>query len=295
MPVNSGERITSSDFNTLVDLANDFFSDACTVCSFGDSNQQFGWGGSSLSYLTSELIKSSDGNVVIDRANLGVGIINSVSGVLSNLSLGDRIESDVYNAIETKLTNLKSNKNDINVAETSIHAGTTSQRTTSWSSTINTTIRYTFTDFDETRYFFNSGGAFLLSLSLTGGSTGNANNWANLFSNIGTITFDFDDTNYSGSGGSPTAIGYYDLTTSYQNIFTATGTGAYTDNDLIIRALRSASGDYIDIQVILQDDHAGTVNGTTTLTAQYRKLDDQSSGGVSLSINAPSVSVQDSF
>lgn len=295
MPVNSGDRITSVDFNALVDLANDFFADGCDSCSFNDANQQFGWGGSSIVQVASELIKSSETNSLIDVVNLGVGIISSVSGTLSQYSLGQRILAEQYNDLETKINNLRTNKNDIDVAQTSIHAGTTSQRTTSWSSTINTTVRYTFTDFDEARYFFNSGGAILLSLSLTGGSTGNANNWANLFSNIGTITFDFDDTNYSGSGGSPTAVGYYDLTTSYQNIFTATGTGAYTDNDLTMRALRSASGDYIDVQVILADDHAGTVNGTTTLTAQYRKLDDQSSGGASLSITAPSVSVQDSF
>lgn len=295
MPVNSGDRITSADFNYLVDLANDFFADGCDSCSFGDTNQQFGWGGSSVSQVTSELIKSADSNSLIDVSNLGVGIVSAVSGTLSQFSLGERILAEQYNNLETKINNLRNNKNTIDVAQTSIHAGTTSQRTTSWSSTINTTIRYTFTDFDEARYFFNSGGAILLSLSLTGGSTGNANNWANLFSNIGTITFDFDDTNYSGSGGSPTAVGYYDLTTSYQNIFTATGTGAYTDNDLTIEALRSASGNYIDIRVTLADDHAGTVDGTTTLTAQYRKLDDQSSGGASLSITAPSVSVQDSF
>ncbi len=87
-----------------------------------------------------------------------------------------------------------------------------------------------------------------------------------------------------------------DLTEIYQLIFTQSGTGAYTDNEIEIYARRSASGNYIEIRILLNDDHVGSVDGTTTATFQYGKLDDQASGVETLVITAPtSVAMQDTF
>ena len=47
--------------------------------------------------------------------------------------------------------------------------------------------------------------------------------------------------------------------------------------------------------MLLYDFDTGTVDGVITGTYNYRKLDNQTSGGASLTVTAPSVSVQDTF
>jgi hypothetical protein len=215
--------------------------------------------------------------------------------VLVQVFQGQTILASDYNNIETEESKIRLFKNNVYSYETSIHAGTTDQRTTSWTNQISSIVRYTFTDFDEARYFFNSGGKCLLSLELTGGTTGNATSWAATLSNAGTISYDLEDTTQSGSGGIETQLGYYDSTTAFQTIFIMNSLGAYSANQLKIQVRRSATGHWIEFKVILDDQAVGSVDGTTTLTAQYRKLNDQSSGSNSLSITAPSVSVEKTF
>jgi hypothetical protein len=296
MAVNIGNLITAVNFNTLADLIDDWFSDGCAACSFGNGNQKFGWGGSTISNKNiGEVITAVNFNEMIDRINIGEDIVNGVAGALSRVSISNPITATIYNNIQSKEVSIRALKNTIEAAELSIHAGTTDARTTAWAGTINNVIRYTFANFNKARYLFNSGGALLISLVLAGGTTGNAANWTTLFSTMGTITMDFENTSQSGSGGTGGSIGYYDLTTNYQQIFTQSGTGAYTDNEIIIYARRSASGNYIEIYIVLNDDHAGTVNGTTTATYQYKKLDNQSSGAASLAITAPTLSKINTF
>ena len=283
MTVNPGDKISSVDFNTLADAIDNWFSTE--------------WGGSAISDKSvGENILAADFNEMIDRINIGVDIVNNVSGTLSRVSIGSSIKSSEYNDIESKKTSIETNKNDIDIAELSIHAGTTDARTTAWSATIDNGCRYTLSSGAKAGFLFDCGGALLISLALTGGSTGNAINWAALFSAMGTITMDRENTTQSGGGGTGSARGYNDLTTNYQQIFTQSGTGAYTDNEIIINARISASGNYVDIQILCNDDHAGTVDGTTTATFQYKKLDNQSSGSISLIIDGPtSVTIFDTF
>lgn len=298
MPVNIGDPILAADYNTLANLVNSWFSDGCTSCSFGDANQKLGWGGSAVSTVTAgDIIYANDFNQLINRINIASGIVDTTSAiaVLIQKFGGDTILASDYNTIEDEANKVIPFQNNIYAFETSIHAGTTDQRTTSWSNLIDCTVRYSFTDFDEARYFFNSGGELLISLDLTGGTTGNAMSWDITLNNAGTIAFDFERTTQSGSGGIPTEIGFYDSTSSYQNVFTQNATGAYAANQLRIQAKVGPSGDYVDIKVILDDLAVGSVDGTTTMTAQYRKLDDQSYLGTSLSITAPSVSMIDTF
>lgn len=282
MTVNIGDKIASAEFNTLADLIDSWYSTE--------------WGGSTISNKSpGENIAAADYNEMIDRINVGVDIVNNVSGNLSRVSIGNKIKSSEFNAIESKETSIRANQNDIDATELSIHAGTTDARTTAWAGTINDTCRYTFTTAAKAGFLFDAGGAIVISVALAGGSTGNAANWATLFSAMGTITFDRENTTQSGSGGSGSAIGYNDLTTNYQLIFTQSGTGAYTDNEIQINARRSAGSEYIEIQIVCNDDHAGSVDGTTTATFQYKKLDDQASGDATITITAPTVAIQETF
>lgn len=296
MTVNIGDSITAASFNSLADRIDDWFSDGCAACSFGDGNQKFGWGGSTISNKSvGNSIAAADFNEMVDRINIGVNIVDGVAGTLSQLVAGNTIYASEYNAIDAKEVSLRALKNTIDAGELSVGGTTTDARTTAWAGTINDTCNYSLPNFNEMRYFFNSGGAVQVSLTLVGGTTGNAANWATLFSTMGTVTMDMENTSQSGSGGTPSAIGYYDLTTNWQVVFTQAGTGAYTDNLLRIYAKRNASGSQVDFAVELNDDHAGSVDGTTTASYKYRKLDNQSSGAASLTVDAPVLSITETF
>lgn len=288
MTVNIGDSITAASFNTLADRIDDWFGDGCAACAFGDPDQRFGWGGSLVSDKgVGNDILATDFNEMIDRANIGIRVVNFPAGFISQVSIGNSIRASEYNDIDAKEVSIRAVKNVIDMGETSIFLGATSTRIPSWISNIDCVAKYDFASFNKARYFFNSGGAVQISLVLTGGTTGNAASWATLFATMGTITMDLDGTAQSGSGGAPSGIGFYQLTTGYQLIFTQSGTGVYADNEIEIYASRSITSDDVHIYVLLRDDHAGTVDGTTVATFRYRKLDDQSSGAESLVITAP--------
>jgi len=296
MSVVIGNEALASDYETLATAIEGWFSDGCSTCSFGDADQRKGWGGSVIPVVTTgDGLDASHMNALVDRCNIGIDITDSTSSSLAQIVAANNVLATNYNNIEAASNNILNYKNDIDLSETSIAAGTTDARTSVWATTIDDTARYTFTDFDEARYFFNSGGAIVISLVLSGGTTGNAVNWATLFSTMGTITVNDIDTTQSGSGGSVSSIGYYDATTNWQTIITQSGTGSYATNNLEIQMRRSVSGDYVEFQILLDDAHTGSVDGTTTATFQYRKLDNQSSGGATLTITAPVASIQDTF
>lgn len=296
MTVNIGDNITAASFNSLADRIDDWFSDGCAACSFGDGDQKFGWGGSTISNkIAGDSITAVNFNEMTDRINIGVDIVDGVAGTLSQLVIGNSVKASDYNAIDAKEVSIRALKNTIDAAEVSDHGAKANTRTTDWSTSIDNVCTYTFASFNKARYFFNSGGSLAEYLGGAGGSTGNAAAWIALLSLMGTVIMDLDGTSQTGSGGTPAAIGYYDLTTNYQQIFIQQAAGAYSDNEIIIYAKRNAAGSVIDIRTLLNDDHAGIVDCDITSQYRYRKLDDQSSGAGSLTITAPSSLITNTF
>lgn len=116
-------------------------------------------------------------------------------------------------------------------------------RTSPWSSTISQTITCTFTSANAARYFFNAGSNLKFSASFTDyttdGSLAVNQSWAILLANMGIISFAANSTTNTGSG-TPQSIGYYNLTTSNQLVFTKfveTSNPSYYPNqyDLYVR------------------------------------------------------------
>jgi len=96
-------------------------------------------------------------------------------------------------------------------------------RTAPWATTISHQITVTFLTEDAGRFFFNSGSAVKFSSSLTGFSTGISllvnQSWQTLLANMGVISFNAYSTTKTGTGTAQ-AIGFYNLTTTNQLIFT---------------------------------------------------------------------------
>jgi hypothetical protein len=235
-------------------------------------------------------------NGLIDRCNVGQDVVNNVSGTLSYPVTGTLIQASEHNAVETKSDSIFTNRLDIEAAELSVAGGGSSARGASYSTAINCTFRYTSASFAAARYFWNSGGAVNISGTISSYTLGwgwDGQGVNEILTNMGTVTMDYTQTIQSGGGGTPTATGFYDLGTGYSTIFTQTGTGAYTNTVLTIEARYGGGGAYVEIRTTITPDPARTVDGTTTITTQQRKLDNQSSGGASLSITAPVYSLID--
>lgn len=157
-----------------------------------------------------------------------------------------------------------------------------SQRTTSWSTTINHDFTVTFPTADDARYFFNTGGEIRIRMSRTGGGGSPHNvSWTSIFTAMGTLKFNLSKTYSSNSVGTE-GVGYYGLSTGaltsqmlYQLYDGGTYGGAFTANSIKVYARTSDgptgpngdNGRIIQFRILLDDAYVGTgdtVTGTVT-------------------------------
>ena len=215
----------------------------------------------------------------------------------SNLTLQPTVASGdtiaYQSSIPTNISTLDTNRNLATIIQMTLSSVLTSS-TTSWSGTITHVLTIDFGTADAARYFFNSGGQIRFSGSNVGGTTDLSAIWAALLAQMGTIKMDASSTTYTGSGGSITNnIGYYGLTTSYQEIFIHYGTGGayyyYSGVYYSIQVKTNATGStnggngsLITVTITFTDAAVyGSVDGTTS---SY--IDEYKAGGV-LTIASP--------
>lgn len=296
MGVVQGNRMLASEFNTIKTEVNRWYADNYAgSISFGNANQTFGWGGSPAGTPnTGDLIRTSSMNTLVDRCNIGEDICNNVSGQLSQIVKGNKATAANLNTIESKSDLIYTNRLDIEAAEMSLAWAGGSSKTVSiplgWNQ-VNCLFRFNFSSFDKTRYFFNSGGALAIDGSQSGYSTGTGKDGAGfdeIFSTMGTVYMDHTQVIQSGSGGTVFGKGYYDLSTIFTTIFRQSGTGAYSDAELVLSARYGVgAGSWIEIGTTLTAEAGRTVDGTTAVISYTRKLNGQSSGLAGLTITAP--------
>lgn len=151
-------------------------------------------------------------------------------------------------------------------------------RTTGWGDPQHNTIKHAFTiDFgtaDNARYFFNSGGQLRFSASRTGGSATAQNIiWSNALAAMGTVVFNYSSC--SGSSGTGSNIGFYQLTKTAQQVYSRAGTGVYTMNDYKITVScdvndNSAGGArYMYVTAYFNDNHEGFYTSKYPLYSSY--------------------------
>lgn len=179
-----------------------------------------------------------------------------------------------------------------------LQAGTSSQRTASWSSDINHLFTVTFGGYSVTngdgstttvsgaehmRVFFNAGGSINLSGSIGSGNTPINNDWRNLMTAVGTVVFGRATTS---NGSEGTNYGYANLPGSYTTIFNKTAS-AYSANDYLIEAYKSGAS--LFFRVTFNEDKGPNPNfdeavtATTTSTVQLNRPNNTNS----VNITAP--------
>ena len=180
----------------------------------------------------------------------------------------------IFSTITTDIANIVGNKLNSNVSYMTATANQISSSkayvdpagspgTPIWTSAnqVFYEAKITFTDEDNRRHFFNSGGELRFASTLTGVDAAHAQSvdWETMLSVIQTIKLSHSSTESSASLGTP-GYGFNMLTGTYQLVYTKGGTGDYAGNQINIYAKLSGS-DAIDIKIAFDDVHVSD-NGT---------------------------------
>lgn len=163
----------------------------------------------------------------------------------------------------------------------------TNSRTFTWNGIVYNTITITSATM---RFFFNAGGNFQITMSRTdAAATSKDTTWGNMLAESGTVTMDYTTTSSNGSGpGTSYAIGYHDLTTSNQLIYTKPApAGVYLENDYNIYARINGDGTQVIFTLELRDDDTGDQqpnNGNPSGTPAGPAVDENVTGTFNMSL-----------
>lgn len=256
----AGDSITAADW--------DIVRNNILLISGTATGSQEGYGQSFSVYnpASAATISASNTNDIINAAQ-DLATYVGASVVSSDVSSGNSIQEDDLNNIQTTVTNAYNNRFSADSSYLSTEAKIDSTRTASWNTTVTHNFTVDFSDDNHAKHFFNAGGKITFSASRSSGSSNDQNtDWTNLLSAMGTVKLGY--TSVTASSGSNTGSrGFYDLTSSFQEIFIKAGSGSYSSNYYQIQAKYDSSTATISFQVSFADAHTGrgyfdSVDGT---------------------------------
>lgn len=210
-----------------------------------------------------------------------------------------RVAEAAFVNFESKIVTIENNKLNIGSGQGSVEspptAGITSVRTTQWNGQLTHAVTVDFGSAAAARYFFNAGGKLRFYATLTGGDgTSIYNDWNTLLTNAGVTTMDYTQTTSTGSG-TVYSVGFYDLTTANQVIYTKTGSGSYAANDYTIYARCDVASNtnggarYVYFTIYFNDDKTVNPNFDENVTGTLTSYVDQfRPSGSNVSLPSPS-------
>ena len=254
MAVNSGDTINATDYNTVQSRINTIM------------NTDYGQSLSSSQVSVGQTVTDTQFDNLRTDITKAYTHQQGVAPTITDVADGDTILAATINQYETLMTSVETNKFLVGSGQSTIEASNSnSTRNTQWGGggggVITHTITVNFTSATARIQFFNSGGQIRFSANRSGGSSSSKNtDWTNLLSAMGTVIFNYTDT--TASSGTGQSLGGLDLSTSYQNIFTKTGSGNYAENDYNIQARYTGTGNSnIQFQIEFRDDDTGDQQG----------------------------------
>ena len=252
---------------------------------FGDS----GYGQITFSLATisvGDKVQSAEWSALVNAAEVCENHQGSTINMppVSEVAIGQFVEaheadpptSDPFD-ISSSLNILGNNRLMVDPGSTTLFSNFLSDsRGTSWSVALDHIFTMVFPTGDDARHFFNSGGEIRMRGSRSGGSGTSQNaDWTSLLSSLAAgVVFSANTT--TAATGTPAAIGYFQLTTSFQQIFTVNSSYVnYAANDITIFARtqdgpggNGDTGRFLEFRIEYNDDHvnafADSVDGTIT-------------------------------
>jgi predicted RecA/RadA family phage recombinase len=220
MAAGIGSKIEYLDYNEIQSIVRDVFGTGAGDYGYGQTvtssqvSQHAIVTVSQWNSLRNDLLKSRQHQSGVDE-----------SGNLGLPTLDIRL-ADADRAAYLSMANLVKNNRSITPpsGEASFVTLTTATRASGWNSSISHTITIEFGTQDKLRWFFNSGGNFQLSASLTNYQTSGDSalvnsSWYTLLTNMGIIKLSRSTTTNTGTGNPAIGIGFGNLTSTDQLIF----------------------------------------------------------------------------
>lgn len=245
MPVSVGDLVLASEYNTVAELVNKVFGDKYSTVLVTDSdrsNHKFGWGAVNLDDALTDgtLITAERLQDLVDRTNIMVDhtIVNDTILVFNvpvnrtDILARTLVRAEDLNVVESKVNDsILTNNIHLTIDPTNASSyivDTTAipyRRTTPWQNQLIGEHKWTFNDYNHARYFFNSGGQLRINMEMSGGTTAGYYNWADIINEIGVLSLTWDNVVQSSSRtfGTSEGKGFYDLTNTYQLLFTSSG------------------------------------------------------------------------
>ena len=287
-----GDTITAARYNIIQ-------ARVAAVIGLGSGDEGYGQARTSSTAAVGATITAQDmTNLFTDMTKIRLHQSGSVPTEIASPSVGDTVEDsnstskEGYVQYESLSTTAQAARLSVAASQLGLQAGTSSSRTSSWSTDINHTFTVTFGGYsvtngdgsvttvsgaDHMRVFFNAGGTVNLSGTIGSGNTTINNDWRNLMTSVGTVVFGRATTS-NGSVG--TNYGYSNLPSGFTTIFNKTAS-AYSANDYLIEA--NKNGAILTFRVTFNEDKGANPNfdeavtATTTSTAQLNRPNNASS------------------
>lgn len=259
--------------------------------------------------ITSQTVSVGATVTAQDMANLFVDInkcrVHQTGNAVTEIaqpSIGDTVEDsntttkEGYVQYEDLSITAQSARLNFASNQVGIESGESSSRTADWATDIDHIVTVTFPGYsvtngdgtttaltgeDHMRVFFNAGGAILFRGTIGSGNTTINNDWRNLMTSVGTVTFDRDNTS-NGSVG--TSFGFVNLPTSYTTIFNKTAS-AYSANDYLIEGKKN--GNVLSFRITFNEDKGPNPNFDEAVTASTSSTAQLNRPNNSSSVNIP--------
>jgi len=249
-----GTPIRASDYNAIQTTISN-------VLGAGSSNVGYGQTVTSNSVSVGGKIQASDwinlrNDLLAARQHqTGVNESGNLPVLTTNTLVREADRATYYNYAQAILSSVNATPP---AGQATLTTFSSSTRTTAWNGTVTHTVTLQFPNYNAARWYFNSGGNVQFSASLTNypqdGSYQKSNDWATLLTNMGTITMNLNSTVTSGSGTAAGSIGFYQLNTNFQTLFTrATTSPTYSPNQYDIYAKVDGTGSIITYSIQFQD------------------------------------------
>lgn len=206
--------------------------------------------------------------------------------------------SDPYTQFSVIITDIQNNRFTCATSQSIVENKGSAFRSSPWGggvATIGVRARINWSNSDQARYFFNSGGEIRITSSRTGGSATSQNTaWTNLLNGAATRTFSAQLP--VGTFGLADGSNWYNLTNTYQNWYSLTDSSPYGLNQYRIQArtldgavVNNVSGTSagLDILVLFQDNYRDPDDIANTSTPPGRTApDDSVDGNLTVTVTA---------
>ena len=212
-----GTKILATDFNTLVSDYNLYWNDnhSSVLWTTADkTNHKNGWGQAAVepTVTITDIITAEQTNRLIAQENsgllhTGLATLGTPADFITKYAVETVIPASAGVAIDAKTTLIGTNKFNLGATYGSLNLVVkTTTDTTTWSDEVYCVFKNSFTNYNEARYFFNSGGQLTIDLDASGEVDADADvdlKWESIFDALGEVYIGAENCTNTGATSTP--------------------------------------------------------------------------------------------